>query len=275
LPVFAALLSAGTPEFDRARDLYHRTEYRQSLAVLLGQPQKDAATLQLLGQDYFMLADYKKASEALEKAAATEPNNPRILHWLGRAYGRRAETSNPFSAPGYATKARQMFEKSVALDPTNKEATGDLLDFYLDAPGFLGGGMHKAEELSVVIARTDPAEGDYARAIIEDRRKDYDAAEEHFRHAAELAPREVGRFLALAKYLAKRGRIVESDAMFDRAARVAPNSPRVLFDRASVYVEQQRNLDQARALLQRYLKSPLTADDPPREEAEALLKKIG
>jgi len=111
--------------------------------------------------------------------------------------------------------------------------------------------------------------------VIDERRKQYDAAEEHFRHAAELAPREVGRFVALAKYLAKRGRIDESEAMFDRAARLAPNNPRILFERASTYVREQRNLEQAREMLQRYLRSPLTPDDPPREQAEALLKKIG
>jgi tetratricopeptide (TPR) repeat protein len=285
------LLPAATPEWERARELYHRTAYRESLAVLLaapvagrpsgqlpGQPKdqpKDAATLQLIGQNYFMLADYKKATEFLEEAAVMEPNNAQLLNWLGRAYGRRAETSNPFTAPGYASKARQMFEKSVALDPSNKEATGDLLDFYLDAPGFLGGGPEKAEALEKTIARVDPAEGHYAQAMIEDRRKKYDAAEEHLRRAAELAPRQVGRVVALAKYLAKRGRIDESETMFERAARMAPNDPRILFERASTYVQEQRNLGQAREMLERYLRAPLTADDPPREQAEALLKKIG
>jgi Flp pilus assembly protein TadD len=273
--LLAALVTAGTPEFERARELYHRTSYRESLAVLVPLQPKDAAALQLIGQNYFMLADYKKATESLEKALALEPANPRLLNWLGRTYGRRAETSNPFTAPGYASKARQMFEKSVALDPSNKEATGDLLDFYLDAPGLLGGGADKAEALTRIIARVDPAEGHYAQGVIAERRKEYDAAEEQFRRAAELAPREVGRFLALAKYLAKRGRIDESEAMFDRAARLAPNDPRLLFDHASVYVHEQRNLDQAREMLQRYLRSPLTPDDPPREQAEALLKKIG
>lgn len=281
------LLHAATPEWERARELYHRTAYRESLAVLLAAPvpgrgsaqlpaqPKDAATLQLIGQNYFMLADYKKATEFLEKAAAMEPENAQILNWLGRAYGRRAETSSPFTAPGYASTARQMFEKSVALDPSNKEATGDLLDFYLDAPGFLGGGSAKAEALEKTIARVDPAEGHYAQAMIEDRRKKYDAAEEQLRRAAELAPRQVGRVMALAKYLAKRGRIDESETMFERAARMAPNDPRILFERASTYVQEQRNLGQAREMLERYLRSPLTADDPPREQAEALLKKIG
>ncbi len=267
---------AASPELDRAHLLYQHTEYKQSLAVLLpaAASSHDAATLQLLGQDYFMLADYKKATEALERAAAIEPDNPITLNWLGRAWGRRAETSGPFTAPGYATKARQMFERSVALDPTNKEATGDLLDYYLDAPGFLGGGMQKAQELAKLIARTDAAEGHYAQALIEDRRKEYDSAEQHFRHAAELAPKQVGRFLDLAKYLAKRGRFAESEAVFEHAAKVAPNNPRVLFERASTYVHEKRNLEQARDMLERYIHAPLTADDPPRQEAEALLKKI-
>jgi Flp pilus assembly protein TadD len=267
---------AASPDLDRARTLYQHTEYQQSLAVLLpvAAGSHDAAMLQLLGQDYFMLADYKKATEALERAAAIEPDNPKILNWLGRGWGRRAETSGPFTAPGYATKARQAFERSVALDPTSKEATGDLLDYYLDAPGFLGGGMQKAQELARLIARTDAAEGHYAQALIEDRRKEYDSAEQHFRHAAELAPKQVGRFLDLAKYLAKRGRFAESEAVFEHAAKVAPNNPRVLFERASTYVKDKRNLEQARDMLVRYIQAPLTADDPPRQEAEALLKKI-
>jgi tetratricopeptide (TPR) repeat protein len=274
-PLFSFLLAAQTPDLPRARDLYQRTEYRQSVDLIVSRPHHDPAALQLLGQDYFMLGDYKKATEALEKGAALDPENPSLLYWLGRTYARRAETSNPFSAPGWASKARQMFEKSVALDPSNKQATGDLLDYYLEAPGFLGGGMYKAEALAKVIGQTDPAEGHYAQGIIEDRRKDYDKAEQQFRRAAELAPRQVGRFIDLAKYLAKRGRMNESEAMWDRAQHIAPDDPKVLFERAHTYIEEQRNLEQARRLLEKYLQSELTPDDPPRHEAENLLKKIG
>ena len=72
----------------------------------------------------------------MEKAAAHSlPPNAECFLWLGRAYGRRAEIANPFMAPGYASKARQMFEKSVALDRSNREAVGDLFDYYLEAPG--------------------------------------------------------------------------------------------------------------------------------------------
>ncbi|MGH9558446.1 MAG: tetratricopeptide repeat protein, partial [Bryobacteraceae bacterium] len=125
------------------------------------------------------------------------------------------------------------------------------------------------------VGKNDPAECHYAEALIDDHRKEYEAAEEHLRRAADLAPKQVGRVLAVAKYLAKRGRFKESEAMFDRAAKMAPGSPKVLFERAETYVKGQRNLNQARQMLEQYVRLPLTSNDTPRTEAEALLKKIG
>jgi tetratricopeptide (TPR) repeat protein len=274
LLIIASAVQAASVEWVRAHELYQRTEYNQSLGQLLPLSVRDAATLQLIGQNYFMLGEYKKATESLEKAVALAPDDAQGLLWLGRAYGRRAETSNPFSAPGYATKARQMLERAVAIDPSNREASGDLFDFYLDAPGFLGGGQNKAEALAARVSQTDPAEGLYLQAQIDDRHNQYDSAEQKLRRAIEIAPTQSGRFLELAKFLAKRGRIAESEAMFEEAARLAPNNPHQMFDRASLYIKQRRNLTQARALLEGYLRLPLTPNDPPRDRAELLLKKI-
>ena len=87
-----------------------------------------------------MLGEFKKAQEYFEKAIAADPGNSVYHHWLGKAYGRRAETSSFITAPGFASKARQSFEKSITLDPRNKEALSDLFEYYVEAPGFLGGG---------------------------------------------------------------------------------------------------------------------------------------
>src|SRR5258708_29585501 len=165
----------------RAHELYQRTDYAGSLKELLATNERDAAVDLLMGQDYFGLAEYKQARESLEKAVALAPNNAECFLWLGRAYGRRPETSNPFSAPGYASKSRQMFERAVALDPANREAVGDLFDYYLGAPGFLGGGENKAESLAAKVAQRDPAEGHYYQAQLDDRRKQYYSAEKQLR----------------------------------------------------------------------------------------------
>ena len=92
--------------------------------------------------------------------------------------------------------------------------------------------------------------------------------------AAELAPKQVGRMLDLAKFLARQGKYSESENTFTQAAKVAPESKQLLFARAEIYVETKRNLDTARQLLEQYLKSPLSPEDPPRQEARKLLRRI-
>ena len=78
----------------------------------------------------------------------------------------------------------------------------------------------------------------------------------------------------LAKMLAKAGRYQESDEAFRRAESIAPGSPRILFARAWVYITTGRNLGLAKQLLKQYLESALTPDDPPRKEAERLLRQV-
>ena len=114
---------------------------------------------ELMGRNYYGQGDFKKATEVLEKAAALDPENSEIYLWLGRAYGRRAETSSMLTAPGFATKARQFFEKAAQLNPDNLDAQSDLFEYYLEAPGFLGGGFDKASATAAQIARLNPAEG--------------------------------------------------------------------------------------------------------------------
>lgn len=273
--VFSLVLSAKTPAWDRAHELYQRTEYAQALAILDRVPDQDADTLQLSGQCHFMQGDYKKATDAFEKALALAPQNSELHRLLGNAYGRRAETGSVFTAPGNARKARQQFEQAVALDPNNREAAANLFEYYLEAPSFLGGGVEKAEAVIRDIAKLNLPAALHAEAQLESKQKRYDVAEAQLRRATQLAPREVGRLIDLAKFLADRGRIKESDEKFNEAAKLAPNSPQFLFARAETYVQQKRNLQDAHRLLERYLASPLTPDDPPREDARALLSQAG
>lgn len=267
-------LIASSPDLERARERYNRTDYHGSLELLKNLSEESAEEHFLAGQNHFMLGDYKRSSEAFQKAAKLAPTNSGYSLWLGRAYGRRAEMANPLSAPGYASKARQSFERSVELDPRNKEALDDLFDFYLQAPGIMGGGFDKAAGIARQIEAMDAAEGHFARSRLAEQKKEFNTAEEQLRRAVELAPSKVGRILELARFLAKRGRYQESDAVFDRAQKLAPDSPRVMFAKAKTLVQSKRNLDEARELLRKYIQSNrLTPDDAPRTEAEQLLRR--
>ena len=267
-------LSAASPELDQARKLYELTEFEQSLKILQTIPVKDAAVYALMGRDYFMNGDYKKATDVLEKAVAAEPENSDYTLWLGRAYGRRAETSNPLSAIGHASKTRQYLERAVHLNPRDIDALNDLLEYYMNAPGFMGGGMDKAQATVTRIAQVDPAEGPWAQAMLDERRKEYGSAEEHLRRAIDVAPHQVGRVIELAKFLSKQGRYQEADQSFARAEQMAPNSPRVMYAKADSYIKAGRKLKEARELLEHYLSATVTPDDPPKADARKLLRQI-
>lgn len=270
----AASLCA-SQDLSKAEELYKRTHYEESLA-LLDKHSEDGPANFLIGRDYFMTGEFRKASESFEKAINVNPSSSDYMDWLGRAYGKRAETSNPLMAPAWASKARQAFEKAVELDSKNRDALDDLFDYYLEAPGFLGGGYDKAALIAEKLSALDPGEAYYDRFKLDQKRKQFGSAEQHLRQAMGAAPHSVGHIIALAKFLASQGRISESDALFARATEVSPNNPRVWFAEADVLVQQKRNLAAAKELLTKYVQSPsITADDPPREEALRLLKQAG
>ncbi len=222
-----------------------------------------------------MLAEFKQAAEYLEKAIEEAPANAEYVDWLGRAYGKRAETSNPLLAPSLASKARQAFEKSVSLDPKNADAMSDLFDYYLEAPGFLGGGYDKAAVVAEKMATVDPAEGYFEQAKLAQKRKEFDRAEVQLRQAIASAPRKAGALLVYAKFLATQGRTKDSDAVLAEAQRMEPESPEIWYTKADLLIQQGRDLPQAKDLLQKYLHATITVDDPPKYEAEQLLKQAG
>jgi len=227
-------------DLERARQLYQRTEYEAALQALGTEGSQDARGLLLAGQIYYQLGQYKAAVERLEKASQLEPRSAELFLWLGRSLGRQAETAT-VKAFSYARQCRQALEQAVALDGKHVEALSALASYYVKAPRVLGGSPEKAETLVAQIAALDAAQGQYVQAQMAAHRKDFARAEAHLQRAAEMAP----------------------------------DSPKLLFARAELYIQQKRKLEEARVLLRRYLQMPLTPEDPPRGAAERLLAEAG
>ena len=271
--ILAALPARLHADLARAEALYQRTEYQQALQQL-DLAAQDPNALLLAGKAYFRMDDYRKSVEVLERAVKLRPDSSEINHWLGKAYGRTAEKSSLLTAAKWASRCRQQFEKAVELDPKNTAALSDLFQYYFHAPGIMGGGTDKAQRTAQRLATLDPAEGHFAESMLAEKRGDFAAAERHLRQAMAEAPKDPGRVIDLAKFLARRGRLAESDAAFEAAAKLG-DPPKLLFERAAVYLETKRNAPDARRLLEEYLRRPLTPDDPTRAEARSLLKKAG
>ena len=80
--------------------------------------------------------------------------------------------------------------------------------------------------------------------------------------------------IELARLFNKQGRYQEADQSLAKADQLAPNTPKILFAKAELYVKSKRNLQLAQQLLKQYISSSLTPEDPPRSEAEKLLKQV-
>ena len=261
-----------SPNLSRAEELYQGTEYGRAIVVLQALEPRDAAASALLGKALFMDGQYKQAVSNFEKAIGQDSGNSQYYDWLGRAYGRLAEQSSFLSALGYAKKTVRAFERAVELDGSNLEALSDVFEYYLQAPGMVGGGLDKAENVARRFAGLNAPESHWARARIAEKSKDFETAEREFRAALALDPNEVGRALDLAAFLSGCGRYAESEAIFRTAEENHAHAPKVLYARAAAYVQSKRKLDEAEALLDGYLTSQTTPEDPSRREAAALLK---
>jgi len=107
------------------------------------------------GIAFFEKEDYYPAKDIFEKLVTFEPENSNFHHWLGKCYGRIAETASWLNAISMAKKTRNAFEKAVELDEQNINALEDLMQYYQEAPGFLGGSKKKANEIKKQLNRIE------------------------------------------------------------------------------------------------------------------------
>ncbi|MEO8598102.1 MAG: tetratricopeptide repeat protein [Candidatus Solibacter sp.] len=268
------IVAVESPQVARARDCYQHGDFPAAIKLLDTAGGLDAEGLLLAGQAHYHGGNIREACGLLERAVAIKPKVSRYIHWLGRAYGRRAEGANVLLAPRYAVRARQSFEEAVRLDPRNVEAWNDLFAYYLEAPGFLGGGLDKAGAVAERTLALDPAEYHFERARLAEKHKQPKQAETHYRQAVVLAPLDPGRLIDLAKFLESQGRVIEADRVFAQAHEIAPAAPAVIYELARTYVQSGRRLEDARSLLQQYLRLNVGPDDPPRSDVLNLLKRL-
>ena len=111
-------------------------------------------------------SEVDEAIEAAEAWTEAEPNSADAWYMLGRTNGNKATRVNMFSAAGLAGDSREAYEKAVELDPGHVRARYDLIQFYMMAPGFMGGSEEKAAEMAAALEKLDAVWGNLGRAYI-------------------------------------------------------------------------------------------------------------
>ena len=234
-----------------------------SLSGKIDSAPNDALSHNLLCRAYFSVNEWDRAISACERAVALDPNNSEYHLWLGRSYGEKADASSFLTAAGLAKKVRNEFERAVSLDPGNAVARTDLAEFYLEAPGIVGGGQDKARVQAATLDKINPAKAHWVRGRLAEKNKDAATAEREYRAAIEASQGGGNAWLNLALFYRRAGRLDEMQAALRRAAEAPLDQPEVLVDAASTLLRANRDLPFATRLVRRYLASTTVEQAPP------------
>lgn len=162
------------------------------------------------------------AVEAGQKAVKELPDSSEAHLWLGRAYGQKAQKASIFSQMGLAKKCKAEFEKAVTLDAKSVDARVDLIQYYANAPGIVGGGMDKAREQIKAIDGLDPARGALMSGYVLAREKKTAEAEAEYRRAVSLKPVDATIHWRFGRFLERTGKKDEAKASYREAVRLDP-----------------------------------------------------
>lgn len=269
--------AANGPVVDAHRQ-FDAGNYQQAAAILraaLEQNAQDAALYYWLARCHFELHDFDRAIANAERSVELDPANSEYHLWLGRAYGRKAERAGWFSGLSLAKKVRREFEEAVRLNPLNFPAQHDLLEFYIRAPGIVGGGTDKARQQVEAVAAVDPVEGHLVRGSFLADKKKLDQAEMEFRKVLEAKPERVDPYLEVADFYLGRNDARQMEEAVEGTARVDPSDPRLSYYRGVVRILAGNRLSEAEQLLKSYLATvPQRSDFPSHASAREWLGRL-
>jgi tetratricopeptide (TPR) repeat protein len=271
-----AFLGCGAVAAQSAEDLLAEGRVDNAIAVLdarLKAAPDDAQSYNLLCRSYFVLGNWDRAISACEKAVVLDAGNSRDHLWLGRAYGEKAADAHFLTALALALKVRSEFETAVQLSPGNVDARSDLAEFYLEAPGIVGGGQDKAEAEARSLAAIDPAKAHWVTARIAQKHHDAATAEKEYRAAVEASHGGAIAWLNLAFFYRRSERFDDMENAINHATSTQSNPSEVLMEAAETLLGAGRNFPYAVELLKLYLSSP-TVEQAPAFKAHYLLGTI-
>jgi tetratricopeptide (TPR) repeat protein len=246
----------------------HRyVDARRELDAAVREHPNDARAHQYLGRIAIHETRFRDAITHLERAAELEPSVAEHRVWLGRAYGQLAVRSGLTKKFGLAKRARAALERAVELEPSSIDARSSLIQFYLLAPGLVGGSTSKARAHAAEIAKHSTFRGALARAWIAEDRKDYDQAAREYRDAVSLAPDSLLSYWGLAQTWQRGQRFDSSFTLMDDLIKRRPDAMPAYYYYGRASSLSGQHLPEAVRALQRYLAYEPHEGDPPRSSA--------
>lgn len=202
--VLALLLVAGhfgTAAEPDASTLINNGHYKHARVVLekkLAANPNDAQSLAQMALVKIAFNDFDAAIKLAEQSVKLNPRDAEAHAVLAESYGGKA-SGDVGMIEGFrlARATKSEAETALAIDPNNHLALRTLMEFYLDAPGLIGGSNSNAEGIAAKILTIDPAKGYLAKAEIATKENHSDQLETLYQKAVEADPRNYNALMDL------------------------------------------------------------------------------
>ncbi len=247
-------------------------EAMQTLQLQIDRDPKDAEAYNLLCRAYFELDDWDHGIPNCERARDLDPTKSIYELWLARIYGERADHVGFLSAAGMVKKVRTAFERAVELDPQSWEAHTDLAEFYLEAPGIVGGGKSKAQSEADILMRLNPAMAHWIQARLAEKNKDPRAAEAEYRAEIAASHSAARAWIDLAIFLWHANRLDEMQEALRHLESAPVDRREALMDGASILLKAGLDRPLGIRLLRLYLADPV--EEGPAFKARTMLGEL-
>jgi tetratricopeptide (TPR) repeat protein len=149
-----------------------------------------------------------------------------------------------------------------------------LSEYYIEAPGFLGGGIDKAAAQANATERLDPVTALWIRARIAEHDKRNADAERDYKRAIQVTKEQPRLMFDLASLYRRLNRIDDLERTVQQAASLDAKNSSTLVDSASLLLRVGRNFPLASSMLRRYIDRGTRSEDAPLFRAQYLLGQV-
>jgi len=213
--------------FQQARALFMEQRYPESRAAfeeLGATAEPDNPRIHYyLGRIAMKRSDEAAAIFHFERATALDPSNSGYFAELGGAYALALDNASTLKKPALARKVRNALEHAVELDPRCLDAREGLVDYYRQAPSFLGGGIAKAFAQAEQIRTHDAERGTRLLANLYLRSNDTARAIETYEAFLIDKPDNAFAHYQLGQFAEKVGDKAKARQAYEAALALAPD----------------------------------------------------
>lgn len=149
--LFISSLTQGQSNIQKGISLYQSKKWDEATQSfkMVEKTSSDYGTAQYyLGRIAYNKKEYDDAVDYFKAATEKTPTNGEYFNWLGDAYSGVGSEASFFTQMSVGPKALKAWEKAARLNPKIINARVSLVDSYIVAPEFMGGGESKAKAVA-------------------------------------------------------------------------------------------------------------------------------